>query len=83
MLYQLHELQRSILHPISHLASAGAHLYTNPYSPLSYTPFSRRLAATFDLVHRLGKDYEKPAFGLQTTSVDGHEVAVTERIVAE
>jgi len=83
VLYQLHELQRSILHPISHLASAGAHLYTNPYSPLSYTPFSRRLAATFDLVHRLGKDYEKPAFGLQTTSVDGHEVAVTERIVAE
>ena len=56
VLYQLHELQRSILHPISHLASAGAHLYTNPYSPLSYTPFSRRLAATFDLVHRLGKD---------------------------
>ena len=83
MLYQLHELQRSILHPISHLASAGAHLYTNPYSPLSYTPFSRRLAATFDLVHRLGKDYEKPAFGLQTTSMDGHEVVVTERIVAE
>ncbi|MBU6305261.1 MAG: polyhydroxyalkanoate depolymerase [Betaproteobacteria bacterium] len=83
MLYQLHELQRSILHPISHLASAGAHLYTNPYSPLSYTPFSRRLAATFDLVHRLGKDYEKPAFGLETTSVDGHVVAVTERIVAE
>jgi poly(3-hydroxybutyrate) depolymerase len=83
VLYQLHELQRSILHPISHLASAGAHLYTNPYSPLSYTPFSRRLAATFDLVHRLGKDYEKPAFGLDTTSVDGHEVAVTERIVAE
>jgi poly(3-hydroxybutyrate) depolymerase len=83
VLYQLHELQRSILHPISHLASAGAHLYTNPYSPLSYTPFSRRLAATFDLVHRLGKDYEKPAFGLQTTSVDGHEVVITERIVAE
>jgi poly(3-hydroxybutyrate) depolymerase len=83
VLYQLHELQRSILHPISHLASAGAHLYTNPYSPLSYTPFSRRLAATFDLVHRLGKDYEKPAFGLETTSVDGHEVAVTERIVTE
>jgi len=83
VLYQLHELQRSILHPISHLASAGAHLYTNPYSPLSYTPFWRRLAATFDLVHRLGKDYEKPAFGLQTTSVDGHEVVITERIVAE
>ncbi|NBW00693.1 MAG: polyhydroxyalkanoate depolymerase [Betaproteobacteria bacterium] len=83
MLYQLHELQRSILHPISHLASAGAHLYTNPYSPLSYTPFSRRLAATFDLVHRLGKDYEKPAFGLDKTSIDGHEVAVTERVVAE
>ncbi|MBU3719701.1 MAG: polyhydroxyalkanoate depolymerase [Burkholderiaceae bacterium] len=83
MLYQLHELQRSILHPISNLASAGAHLYSNPYSPLSYTPFSRRLAATFDLVHRIGKDYEKPAFGISETPIDGTAVPIIERVIAE
>ena len=81
MLYQLHEFQRSILQPLSRLADMSAQVYTNPYSPLSYTPFSRRMAATFDLVHRIGKDYEKPPFRLPTTVVDGHDVPVVEQVV--
>ena len=83
MLYQLHEIQRSILHPLSHMAGTGAQLYTSPYSPLSYTPFSKRLAATFDLVHRLGKEYQKPAFGISETTVQGTTVPIVERIIAE
>jgi poly(3-hydroxybutyrate) depolymerase len=31
-------------------------------------------------MHRLGKDYEKPEFNLRTTTVDGVEVAVHERV---
>lgn len=79
MLYQLHEFQRSILQPLSRLADATAQVYTNPYSPFAYTPFSRRMAATFDLVHRIGKDYRKPAFGLTATRIDGIEVPVQEK----
>ncbi|MGA1155693.1 MAG: polyhydroxyalkanoate depolymerase, partial [Burkholderiaceae bacterium] len=44
MLYQLHELQRAFLRPLSGWAEATSQLYTNPYSPLSYTPMSRRVA---------------------------------------
>ncbi len=83
LLYQLHEIQRSILHPISRLAGAGSEIYTNPYSPLAYMPFSKRLAATFDLVHRIGKEYQKPAFDIGHTMVHGQEVAITERVILE
>ena len=29
-------------------------------------PMAQRISAGFDLMHRLGKDYEKPEFGLRT-----------------
>ena len=83
MLYQLHEFQRSIMQPISRLAGASAQYYTSPYSPLAYTPFSKRMAATFDLIHRIGKDYVKPEFGLDRTTVDGQEVQVLERVIVD
>jgi poly(3-hydroxybutyrate) depolymerase len=31
-------------------------------------------------MHRLGKDYEQPEFGLRTIDVDGVEVAIHERV---
>jgi poly(3-hydroxybutyrate) depolymerase len=83
LLYQLHEFQRSILNPLSRVAGASAQIYTNPYSPLAYTPFSKRIAATFDLVHRLGKEYHKPAFGLHATEIEGLSVPVLEKTVLE
>jgi poly(3-hydroxybutyrate) depolymerase len=83
LLYQLHEFQRSILNPLSKVAGVSAQFYTNPYSPLSYSPFSKRIAATFDLVHRLGKEYQKPAFGLSCTEIDGQEIQVVENVVLE
>jgi poly(3-hydroxybutyrate) depolymerase len=83
VLYQLHEFQRSIMQPISRLAGASAQFYTSPYSPLAYTPFSKRMAATFDLIHRIGKDYVKPEFGLHQTTVDGETVQVLERVIVD
>ncbi|MDN5842740.1 MAG: polyhydroxyalkanoate depolymerase [Alcaligenaceae bacterium] len=78
MLYDLHELQRSFLAPLSAFTDTGSHIFSNPYSPLAYTPLSRQLAATYELAYRLGKDYEKPPWGLDTTEIDSHSVSVTE-----
>jgi poly(3-hydroxybutyrate) depolymerase len=78
VLYHLHDLQRKLLNPLSLWAQATSELFSSPYSPLSYTPFARRMAAGYDLLHRVGKYYEKPAFGLDATSIDGTEVAVVE-----
>ncbi|MFA5521335.1 MAG: polyhydroxyalkanoate depolymerase [Castellaniella sp.] len=82
MLYDLHELQRAFLSPFVAFTDTSSRLFTDPYNPLSYTPMARSIAATYDLVHRLGKDYEKPAWGLSCTQVDGATVPVTENVVA-
>ncbi len=79
MLYDLHELQRSFLTPLAAFTDTGSQLFSHPYSPLAYTPMSRQIAATYELAYRLGKDYEKPAWGLSSTTVDGVEVSVTEQ----
>ena len=81
MLYQLHELHRNLINPVTAFAEGVSQLYAHPASPLSYLPFSREISAGYELLHRLGKDYEKPAFGLDTTTVRGREVAVSEEIV--
>jgi poly(3-hydroxybutyrate) depolymerase len=81
MLYHLHEWQRRLMHPLSTWAHATSELFSSPYSPLAYTPVSRRVAASFDLLHRLGKRYEKPAFGLHTTKIDDLEVPVVEEVI--
>lgn len=78
MLYHLHELQRKFLNPLSVWAQVSAKLFSNPYSPLAYAPFARRMAAGYELLHRLGKRYDKPEFGLGTTTVDGVDVPVKE-----
>ena len=80
MLYQVREAQRSVLTPLSDWASSMSRLCANPYSPMSYLPFANRAAAGFELLHRLGKEYEKPEFGLRTTHIGEHEVTVAERI---
>jgi poly(3-hydroxybutyrate) depolymerase len=80
VLYQLREAQRAVLTPLSSWAEAMSQVYSNPYSPAAYTPFAPRMAAGFELLHRLGKEYEKPAWGLNTTQIDGEEVSVVERI---
>ena len=47
---------------------------------MGQNPFAQRVAAGYSLLHRLGKDYEKPAFGIQTIDVDGTSVAIHERV---
>ncbi len=80
MLYQIHELNRSLFGPLIQFAETSAKLFTNPISPLAHTPFAQRIGAGYELLYRLGKDYEKPAFDIQTTLVNGKEVGINEEI---
>ncbi|WP_232788452.1 polyhydroxyalkanoate depolymerase [Macromonas nakdongensis] len=83
MLYQLYETQRSLMEPFSDFAQLTAKLYTNPLSPVAQAPFAQRIAAAYDLMHRLGKDYEKPEFGIRTVDIGDSHVAIHERIEIE
>ncbi|MFJ2988866.1 polyhydroxyalkanoate depolymerase [Collimonas sp. NPDC087041] len=80
MLYQLHEFNRSLMLPLVQWADAGARLFTDPVSPLAHTPFSQRIAAGYELMYRLGKDYEKPAFDITSTLINGKEVGIVEEV---
>ena len=80
MLYKFYETQRSLMEPFTDLAQSAAKVYGNPLSLFGQHPLAQRISAGYDLLHRLGKDYEKPEFGLRVVDVDGVEVAVHERI---
>ncbi|TBR40284.1 MULTISPECIES: polyhydroxyalkanoate depolymerase [Dyella] len=83
MLYQIHEWQRSILGPLSYYADATAHLLTDQGSPFSQLPGAQRMAAGYELLHRLGKEYEKPEFGIHKIESHGQEIAIVERVALD
>lgn len=83
MLYQLHELQRAFLNPVSEFANAAAKLYSNPYSPFAYSPMARRLAAGYELLYRVGKEYEKPEWGIRHIEVGGATVPIAEELALD
>lgn len=78
MLYQLHEMQRSFMGPLTQWAEAYAKLLSNPISPLAHSPFSQRIAAGYELLFRLGKDYKKPEFKLDPVVINGKSVDIVE-----
>ena len=78
MLYQLHEFTRNLLAPWVHQAQANATFFSQPGHWWSAMPGADRLAAMNELFHRLGKDYEKPAWDIQQIEVDGAAVPIVE-----
>jgi poly(3-hydroxybutyrate) depolymerase len=81
MLYQFHELNRAFLNPFIKWAEASAKLFSNPVSPLAHTPYAQRIAAGYELIYRLGKDYEKPEFGITSVRVNEQSVRIIEDAV--
>ena len=80
MLYQIYEAQRSLMEPFADFAQAAAKVYSNPMSLMGQNPLSQRISATYDLIYRLGKDYEKPEFGITTVQIGDQDIAIHERI---
>jgi poly(3-hydroxybutyrate) depolymerase len=80
MLYQIYEWQRAFLGPMSYFAQAGARLLSDRHAPFAQLPGAPRLAATYEMLYRLGKEYEKPEFGIHTAIAHDREIAVIERV---
>ena len=83
MLYQLHEFQRALLSPLTAWAQAASKSFANPASPFAYVPGATRLSAGYELLYRLGKDYEKPEFNLHQIVKDGHNIPIIEQTIIE
>jgi len=83
MLYKMHETQSAAIQPLLQWAEMTAKLLSAPISPFAYTPISQDIAAGCDLLVRLGKNYDKPQFEIQSTLFKGREVAISESIVSQ
>ncbi len=83
LLYQLHEFWRAGVAPYAYWADAGAKMYSAHDSWLAALPGAQRTSASFELLYRLGKDYEKPEFGIHQIDVEGLSIPVVERVALE
>ena len=82
MLYELYELQRAFLDPMTAFAQTFADAWGD--GPLSSLPFAERIAAGYELMARLGRYYEKPAWGIASVRLpDGREAKVRETVTLE
>ncbi|GEO15172.1 polyhydroxyalkanoate depolymerase [Microvirga aerophila] len=79
--YYWYETAHWLLGPARAASDATKSLFENPGNPLTNTPYGRTVSAACELFERTTRRYGKPSFDLPTTTIDGHEVAVTERIV--
>jgi poly(3-hydroxybutyrate) depolymerase len=82
-LYTMHELQHSVMAPLSAFAHQARFWLNNPLNPLSYTPLGRQMAAGSELFERMTRRYGKPVFGITHTQLAGKKVAIREKIVDE
>ena len=82
MLYQLYEAQRSLMEPFSDFAQAASKLYGHG-AVWGNLPMAQRMAAGYELMYRLGKDYEKPEFNIKSVKVDGDDVVIQEAIALD
>jgi poly(3-hydroxybutyrate) depolymerase len=83
LLYTLHEMSHAALAPWQIWASMNAKLFSHPFSPFSYSPLSRKIAAGSELFVRVTQRYHKPEFGISETCIGGKAVAVSETVVLD
>ncbi len=81
MLYTAYEMQRSWMNMASTWASVGAEWLNNPMLPFGYTGMGPTMASALEVFAHASAPYGKPAFDIESVSVDGTEYPVTEAIV--
>ncbi|GEO97904.1 polyhydroxyalkanoate depolymerase [Methylobacterium haplocladii] len=79
--YAWYETMRAMLAPARVMADMTRHGLQNPANPLAYSQYLRPLAAACEMFERVTRRYGKPAFGLDSTVIDGVAVPVSERVV--
>ncbi|MEO7432706.1 MAG: polyhydroxyalkanoate depolymerase [Dokdonella sp.] len=83
MLYHLHEVNRTLLNPWVNWSGAAAKALSAPDNWMSHLPGVDRVAAGYELFYRIGKDYEKPAFGITEVIAHDRKAAVVEETVMD
>jgi len=81
MLYALHELAYQSASPFRIGAAFARQFWTSPFNPVSQTAIGRTAYASAELFESVTRRYGKPAWGLETIQVDGHDVRTVEQVI--
>jgi poly(3-hydroxybutyrate) depolymerase len=81
MIYRLYELSRALAMPAESFAETGVRMFSEPGSWFAHLPGAPRMAAGYQLLYRISKTYEKPAFGIEAIEAHETQVAVVEETV--
>ena len=82
MLYDMYEMQRSMLAGAGAMADFGAAMLSNPANPFAYLGGGPVMGSALEVFAHAAAPRGKPAFGLDSTTIDGRTVAVREEVVA-
>ena len=81
MLYYMHEFARLSMAPARAWTEFMRQILDNPLNPMSVTPMGKSLSSAADIFEHLTRAYGKPEWGLNSTIIDGQEVAVEEDVL--
>lgn len=79
--YQVHELGYLVMAPARAASEMARFWARSALNPLAKTPVGRTIVASAEMFERLTRRYGKPRFDLETTKVDGRDVAVEEVVI--
>ena len=81
MLYSLHELAYHSASPFRIGAQMARQFWNSPFNPASDTAVGRTAFASAELFEGLTRRYGKPAWGLETVTINDRQVRTTEQVV--
>ena len=81
MLYSLHELAYHSASPFRIGAQMARQFWNSPFNPAADTAVGRTAFASAELFEGLTRRYGKPAWGLETVTINDHTVRTTEQVV--
>ncbi|MFL0799266.1 MAG: polyhydroxyalkanoate depolymerase [Agarilytica sp.] len=83
MLYHAYEMNHAVVGPLRHLVDFNKRFCQSPYNPMSYTWAGKNVSAACDLFEAVTRRYDKPQWGLDSTTINGVSVPVKEHVVWE
>src|SRR6201997_4205679 len=82
MLYEAYQAHYDALGPIRLMAETFRCLLNQPWPLFANAPLIRNASAAMELLPNAVMSHDRPDFGIRAVMIEGHEVAVTEEIVA-
>src|SRR5437763_7359176 len=82
MLYYAYEAHRGALAPLRLLAETARSLIDQPWPIIGNLPLMRGTAAALDLFSHAGLSHERAPFAIDSVTIDGAEIPISEEIVS-